>query len=777
MGYGLALASLLALFFAVGARNLEGFSWDRDEGLFLMSARMMQFGHPLYREVWFDYPPLLFASLMLAFRWFGATVTTGRMVVLAFATLGLLGVSLVTRKVAGVLGALVAPVLLAISPPFWCWSRAVIADLPAASVGTLAIFCILCYIDSNSARRYAWLALSGGFLALSVLIKPTVYLTVIPLVAVVFLHTDSSACHLTWRHRLKDVAGIVASALLVSGVVFSAFDGPAFVSQMTTTWLQTSRSTPLNLGRNVRFVLEHSFGVQYATWAFCGLLSFCAEPSRKRVCILVWFLATLGSLLSFSFLGEHHLIAMLFPLSVFGGIMVDGVVRSLSQPPRTVLRRVNLLLGLSGVVITLVFLPRTLRADKALLMPYESPIIRHSQDAVEFIRQVTAPDDLVVTDDQMIAFRADRKVIPWLSNTSEMRMVAVGDLTSERMIGLVERYQPGAVILWGGDRLCRLPDFVEWIKAHYGVGRAYDSEHRIYLPLAEPRYSQQVNWGRKAMLLGFDLDALAFQPGEVVHLTLYWKALEDMDIDYTVFVHLLDRHANRYGQGDALPMQGSFPTKQWQPGEIIRDEHLIPIAPDAPPGEYVLQVGLYDALYTHQRLSAYAPDGSRWPEDAAQLVRPLLIGLPEDRLFTVPTMAHRLEARLGESIQLLGCDLERAENGRRLVLTLYWQALGRVSGYYKVFTHLLDAEGRIMAQHDGVPGEGVHPTLGWVAGEVIADRHELAMLPQGLTGRSQLAVGMYDPLTGARLPARDIAGRQLAEDRILIEGVRDLSTP
>jgi hypothetical protein len=32
----------------------------------------------------------------------------------------------------------------------------------------------------------------------------------------------------------------------------------------------------------------------------------------------------------------------------------------------------------------------------------------------------------------------------------------------------------------------------------------------------------------------------------------------------------------------------------WLPGEVVTDVHVVPIAPDAPAGEYWLAVGMYD---------------------------------------------------------------------------------------------------------------------------------------------------------------------------------------
>ena len=89
---------------------------------------------------------------------------------------------------------------------------------------------------------------------------------------------------------------------------------------------------------------------------------------------------------------------------------------------------------------------------------------------------------------------------------------------------------------------------------------------------------------------------------------------------------------------------------------------------------------------------------------------------------------------------------------------------------YAVFAHLLDAQNRIAAQHDGLPAGWTRPTTGWLPGEVIADVHELALDANLPPGVYTLEVGLYNPETKVRLPVLDEAG-QIIKDRVLLEPV------
>jgi len=85
-------------------------------------------------------------------------------------------------------------------------------------------------------------------------------------------------------------------------------------------------------------------------------------------------------------------------------------------------------------------------------------------------------------------------------------------------------------------------------------------------------------------------------------------------------------------------------------------------------------------------------------------------------------------------------------------ITLVWRAERETPASYRVFVHLIDEAGQIVAQSDSEPANWRRPTTGWLPGEIILDEHSLA-LPEDLPdGPLSLRVGLYDPDTGRRLP-------------------------
>jgi hypothetical protein len=97
-------------------------------------------------------------------------------------------------------------------------------------------------------------------------------------------------------------------------------------------------------------------------------------------------------------------------------------------------------------------------------------------------------------------------------------------------------------------------------------------------------------------------------PGQRMDVILHWQGLQTIEEDYTVSVQLIGPDGRLYGQIDAWPVQGTFPTSQWSSGQRISDPYQIAIADDAPSGRYQVGVVVY-LLETGSRLPLL--DGSR----------------------------------------------------------------------------------------------------------------------------------------------------------------------
>jgi hypothetical protein len=98
---------------------------------------------------------------------------------------------------------------------------------------------------------------------------------------------------------------------------------------------------------------------------------------------------------------------------------------------------------------------------------------------------------------------------------------------------------------------------------------------------------------------------------------------------------------------------------------------------------------------------------------------------------------------------------------RQTRLTLYWQTLTSLDKDYTVFVHSLSGEGKLLGQADGPPVGNHYPTSLWLSGEIVQDSR---LVPAG----DRYLVGLYDPVSGERLPAFGSDGTRLPDDAVVL---------
>jgi hypothetical protein len=129
---------------------------------------------------------------------------------------------------------------------------------------------------------------------------------------------------------------------------------------------------------------------------------------------------------------------------------------------------------------------------------------------------------------------------------------------------------------------------------------------------AVPEMQQTVDatYGRDLRLLGYDLEVDA----AAVHLTLHWRALRRMGVDYKMFVHLADPLTEAVvAQADVMPHGWAYPTTWWEADEVVSDDIRIPLE-DVRPGQYRLIVGVYSPDTGERLLVFDAREHSPYPD-------------------------------------------------------------------------------------------------------------------------------------------------------------------
>ena len=272
--------------------------------------------------------------------------------------------------------------------------------------------------------------------------------------------------------------------------------------------------------------------------------------------------------------------------------------------------------------------------------------------------------------------------------------------------------------------------------------------------LPRPHHPADIQ-GEGIAFLGYARGDGPFLTGDDISVDLYWRPWGPLAPDREAFLQLLSDGQLAAGwQGPPIPW---LPTSQW-PEATLRSQLRLRVPADLPPGEYDLITGLFDPA-SGQRIM--------WgKQDALSLGRVTIEPRPHD--YQPPHPQHPLDLTLQGGHKLVGYDLiARAEPGAPVNLILYWQPAGPTNIRYSVFVHLIDRDGNILAQDDREPADGQHPTTSWLPGETIADTHAIPFPQTDVSGPFGLAVGLYDPLTGRRVPFVNDAGEIIADHIVL----------
>ena len=258
------------------------------------------------------------------------------------------------------------------------------------------------------------------------------------------------------------------------------------------------------------------------------------------------------------------------------------------------------------------------------------------------------------------------------------------------------------------------------------------------------------------VLLGSDVGSHSLRVGESLPVTLFWAASGSIEEHHTIVLQLRDEANNIIALRAFEPANIYYPTTKWPEGAIVHGKYRLDVPLTAEAGRAVLGVSLGD-------------------EKGQALEAPLVLEdielIAPERSYDVPDVQRPSGANLGGVCTLIGADLDSQEltPGGKLRLTLLWRADQATERSFTVFTHLLDRDERIVAQHDSKPAKGMRPTQGWVPSEIIRDKHPLNIPPGTPPGEYLIKVGMYE-LEELGLPRLTVLGEEGTPigDRILL---------
>ncbi len=493
------LVLIVASYFVWQVNNLGGQTWNYDEGVWAMEARLLNQGYKLYQEIFLPAPPLFVVAIAIGFKLFGESMETARLISLILASTGLLAVGLIGRHIYGWGAGIVAVILLAIAPDFYLYSRVHNGTLASLSIFMWSILFGLYYYSSGKAR---WLYLAGLLAAVSLLLKfvPFFLLPVLGFTIVLRHFTSGQNRAQQLKSLALDFARVAAPFLAAVLVCLILFDARALVSQVFLHYLsgyqgmetadlvlpidllpplflsivkmlisQGALHWPPAIRGNVSYILVNCPGL-----TLLGLFGIYQLRHKASYMIFAcfWLLSTVLMAFIYKPMFSHLYAIYLYPLSLLAGISVARFVRLIadlarSKPSWAILETAVLTLLIAVYLYGLVYVFNYIRLN------VRAPENPHVTEAIDIVRQSTSKSDWVISDLQSIAFSADRNVPPPLAETSSMRFKNQG-LTLKQMKQWTTEYSPKIIVI--GRVLRDVSKYDDWLEKSYSV--IYDSRER-----------------------------------------------------------------------------------------------------------------------------------------------------------------------------------------------------------------------------------------------------------------------------------------------------------
>jgi len=248
----------------------------------------------------------------------------------------------------------------------------------------------------------------------------------------------------------------------------------------------------------------------------------------------------------------------------------------------------------------------------------------------------------------------------------------------------------------------------------------------------------EADFGGKFKLLGFRLLDERTTPGEPYTVSLAWRVESQPEQDYSFFVHLADSSGRVVGQADR-----TLPTTRYQTGDVFVERFFVAPLADVAPGEVALATGVYTV------------DSEGIVELGGQARFARASVEPPVRLAAQPTSAIALSHGIYLLNPLPYPQTSALYPGSQLVLDLRFLASRPLTRDVVVSVQMIGEGYTWRTTVDSVPALGAIPTLKWIAGSQVTDRHVVDIPPDAPPGPVTVSVILYDHFTQQPLALLD----------------------
>lgn len=224
--------------------------------------------------------------------------------------------------------------------------------------------------------------------------------------------------------------------------------------------------------------------------------------------------------------------------------------------------------------------------------------------------------------------------------------------------------------------------------------------------------------------------------GSELQIDLAWTVRQKPSGSYQSRIALLDQDGRVWSAKETYrpsTYQKHPPTGQWLPGTWVWDSHSVPILPGTPPGEYALQLVVFEKS-TLSPLDVLDAGGTTLGPNAIigrqEIERPARGKITPDDL----QMQYDFNHRWG-GLVLLGANLDREEAapGDPILISLFWQATAPLP-HLAIQLELVDASGSSLRRWVLPPVREDYSSSMWPVGDPLMGQHLLQVPGAAIDG-------------------------------------------
>jgi 4-amino-4-deoxy-L-arabinose transferase-like glycosyltransferase len=406
---------------------------DNDEGIYLTSFLLINKGNPPYKATYFSQPPGFILAAYPGFTYLGKSLSAARLTTGVCSVIGLLAVISIFYELGSIWAGILCVSLLYLIRYYTNQTVTFQSDAIVTSFSLLSFSALLHYLKTS---KIVWLIVSGVFLNFAFWTKFDVIL--IPVFLTLLWYVPKS---------VKISKKLYTGALVVTSVIFLIiFIVPFGITEVfQNSVLLRLQSVTQSTGPFELISLLQQDAVLSSVIIGTFLLIFLSRDKIRFPAnlLIIWFFSSFVFFFFYRPLFPHHMAILSVPAA-----MTFSYITYLLFSSKTETYRIAVLVIL--VISAVNYSYTTFHTKSGILS-------REQQTAVDIIKKNTAPDDYVVSDEEILSGISGRLPPPELSDVSFVR-IRSGNLSPERFSDAMAIYKPKLLISWSG-RLKEMKNF------------------------------------------------------------------------------------------------------------------------------------------------------------------------------------------------------------------------------------------------------------------------------------------------------------------------------